>query len=288
LRPFSIVDAHAHIVSNDPLRYPYAPLGGQVPEWLSQRSVDAEQLLQHMPRAGVDQAVLVQYSSAHGYANEYVLDSAVRYPDRFVAVCALDGLLPKAADELTVLVQERGASGVRLRAPQREGPLDWLRCEPLWQRAAQLDVPLAVHFTETSQAEGLAVLPELLHEFPRVRVVLDHVGNPPWREGPPEFGLGRVLDLARFDRLYLKLSTVNLLRLESAGVEPRPIVRRLIDAFGARRIMWGSDAPNTPGDYTQMVQRMCAALADVSEEDQRWIWADTARDVYPGLNHQEK
>ena len=134
--PFSIVDAHAHIISSDPLRYPYAPPGGQVPEWLPERSVDAKQLLERMPRAGVDQAVLVQYSSAHGYDNSYVLDTVARYADRFVAVCTLDGLHPEAADRLSVLMQERGASGLRLRAPRRQGPLDWLRCEPLWQQSA--------------------------------------------------------------------------------------------------------------------------------------------------------
>jgi L-fuconolactonase len=288
LPPLSIVDAHAHIMSSDPLRYPYAPLGGHVPDWLPERAVDADQLLERMPRASVDQAVLVQYSSAHGYDNDYVLDTAARYADRFVAVCTLDGLLPEAADQLTVLVAERGASGVRIRAPRRDGPLDWLRCEPLWQRAADLDVPLAVHFSENSQAKGLHLLPELLQQFPRARVVLDHVGNPPWSAGPPHYGLDPVLDLVRFDRLYLKFATVNLVRLDAAGVEPRLILRRLIDTFGARRIMWGSDAPNTPGEYTNMVHCMCAALAEVSEEDQRWIWADTARDVYPRLNHQEK
>jgi L-fuconolactonase len=274
-------------MSSDPLRYPYAPLGGQVPEWLPERSVDGEQLLERMPRAGVDQAVLVQYSSVHGYDNGYVLDMAERFANRFVAVCTLDGLLPDVADQLTVLVAERGASGVRIRGPRRDGPLDWLHCEPLWQRAADLNVPLAVHFSESSQAEGVRLLCGLLEQFPRVRVVLDHVGNPAWHEGPPHYGLGSVVDLARFDRLFVKFATVNLVRLEAAGVEPQLIMRQLIDTFGARRIMWGSDAPNTPGDYTRMVQRMCVALADVSEEDQRWIWADTARNLYPRLNHQE-
>jgi predicted TIM-barrel fold metal-dependent hydrolase len=288
LPPSSIVDTHAHIISSDPRRYPHAPLGGSLPEWLSERSVDAQQLLERMPRAGVDQAVLVQYSSAHGYDNDYVLDTAVRHADRFVAVCTLDGLRPEAADQLTVLVNDRGAAGVRIRAARRDGPLDWLRCEPLWQRAGDLGVPVAVHFMESSQAEGLSLLPALLEQFPRVRVVLDHVANPPWREGPPDYGLGPVLDLARYDQLYLKFATINLERLEAAGVEPQPILGRLIQSFTARRIMWGSDAPNTPGDYAEMVLWMCAALSDVSDEDQRWIWADTARSVYPRLDHQEK
>src|SRR5205814_1745509 len=151
-----------------------------------------------------------------GYDNDYVLDMAARYADRFVAVCTLDGLRLEAPDQLALLVAERGASGVRIRAPRRDGPLDWLRCEALWQRATDLDVPLAVHLSEVSQAEGLRLLPELLQQFQHVRVVLDHVGNPAWGQGPPHYGLGRVLDLARFDRLYIKFATVNLVRLAAA------------------------------------------------------------------------
>jgi predicted TIM-barrel fold metal-dependent hydrolase len=116
-----------------------------------------------------------------------------------------------------------------------------------------------------------------------VRVVLDHAGNPPWRVGPPMYGLGPVLDLKRFDQLVIKFATINLERLHAAGVDPVVALRMLVDSFGANRIMWGSDAPNTPGNYTDMVRWISAVLADFSSDERAWILAGTALRVYPRL-----
>ncbi len=282
MQPSSVVDAHAPVISSDPSRYPLAPLSGALPDWMSNRSVAAEQLLERMPGAGVDKAVLVQYSSAHGYDNSYVLDTATAHPDRFVAICTVDGRAPDAAAQLAACVH-RGAAGLRIRAPSRDGPLDWLDCEPLWQRAAELSIPVCVHFSESRQADGVRRLPALLERFPTVTVVLDHVANPPWREGPPAYGLSPVLELASFERLYIKFATINLERLHQAVIAPRLAIERLVAAYSARRIMWGSDAPNTPGNYAEMVQRMLSALSDVTDDERRWIMGGTALEVYPRL-----
>ncbi len=279
--PIRVVDTHAHIISSDPTRFPHAPLSGALPDWPADRFVDAEKLLERMKRAGVDRAVLVQYSSAHGYDNRYVLATAKQHPDRFVAVCTLDGLQPQAPEQLTDCVKQ-GAAGVRIRARGREPGLEWLSCEPLWQRAAELQIPVCVHFMENVQAEGLRILPSLLRQFPKLPVVLDHAGNPPWREGPPWYGMQPVLDLARFDQLTLKFATINLERLHAAGVEPDIALHPLVTAFGANRIMWGSDAPNTPGDYGEMLSWMRSATSTL-EADREWIFAGTALRVYPKL-----
>ena len=277
-----VVDTHAHIISSDPARFPHAPLSGALPDWPAERFVDADKLLARMQQAQVDRAVLVQYSSAHGYDNRYVLATAQQHPDRFVAVCTLDGLQPEAPQQLTECVR-RGAAGLRLRAPGRAPGLTWLTCEPLWQRAAELQVPVCVHFMENIQAEGLKILPALLAQFPTVTVVLDHAGNPPWREGPPAYGMQPLLGLARFEQLTIKFATINLERLHAAGVEPGIALERLIKSFGANRIIWGSDAPNTPGEYTDMLNWMRSAMGKLSETDSDLILAGTALRVYPRL-----
>src|SRR5579864_1091276 len=277
-----VVDTHAHIISSDPTRFPHAPLSGALPDWPADRFVDADTLLQRMQLAGVDRAVLVQYSSAHGYDNRYVLATASQHPDRFVAVCTLDGLQPDAPELLSECVKS-GAAGLRMRARGRDNALDWLTCEPLWQRAAELQVPVCVHFMENVQAEGLKLLPELLTQFPTVPVVLDHAGNPPWREGPPAYGMRPVLDLARFEQLTIKFATINLERLHAAHVEPSIALEQLVNAFGAHRVMWGSDAPNTPGDYGEMLNWMRSAMQKLCETDREWILAGSALRVYPKL-----
>src|SRR5207244_4209183 len=92
-----------------------------------------------------------------------------------------------------------------------------------------------------------------------------------------------VLDLAQFPGLYIKFATINLERLEHAGVAPAIALSRLLDAYGSGRIMWGSDMPNTPGEYTDMVAWMLRAIDDLSGEDRAAIMGGTARTVYRGL-----
>jgi L-fuconolactonase len=280
--PPRVVDTHAHIISSNPARFQLAPSSGALRDWPAERFVDADRLLGRMQLAGVDRAVLVQYSSAHGYDNRYVLATAQQHPDHFVAVCTLDGRLPEAPEQLSACVRD-GAVGLRLRAPGRAGALNWLTCEPLWQRAAELHVPVCVHFAESMQAEGLRLLPGLLAQFPSVPVVLDHAGNPPWRAGPPHYGLQPVLSLARFEQLTIKFATINLERLHAAGVAPGLALERMVASFGARRMMWGSDAPNTPGDYAEMLDWMRTAMSSLAAADQAWILAGAALRVYPRL-----
>jgi L-fuconolactonase len=108
-----IVDSHCHILASDTDSYPRAPLGGHQSAWASERPVTAEQLLQRMDETGIAQAVLVQATTAYGYDNSYVLDSAARWPDRFVAVGTFDPLGPMPAGRLREGI-ERGLAGVRL------------------------------------------------------------------------------------------------------------------------------------------------------------------------------
>ncbi|MBV8083274.1 MAG: amidohydrolase [Chloroflexi bacterium] len=280
-----IVDTHAHIISDDPARYPHAPLSGSLPDWMgTDREIGAGKLLRLMPEAGVNQAVLVQYSSAHGYDNDYVCDTARAHSGTFVAVCTIDPLAPDAPDKLAYWVRDRGAIGIRFRAPDRQGPLDWVTSEPAWRTAEQLKIPVCVHFMQNAQAEGLPLLRRMLERFPDVSVVLDHAGNPPWSEGAPLYGTGPVRALATFPRLYIKFATINLERLEAAHVPAHTGLALLLDAYGPSRIMWGSDMPNTPGKYADMVSLMQKAMSGLSDADQAQIMGQTALAVYPQLH----
>jgi predicted TIM-barrel fold metal-dependent hydrolase len=123
----------------------------------------------------------------------------------------------------------------------------------------------------------------MMERFPSVKVVLDHASNPPWSEGPPHYGLAPLLEMAHLN-LVIKFATVNLERLHAAGVDPAVALRILVDSFGPGRILWGSDAPNTPGQYGEMVARMHAVLNGFSAAEQTAIMSATARSVYPRLD----
>jgi len=54
--------------------------------------------------------------------------------------------------------------------------------------------------------------------------------------------------------------------------------------FGTQRVMWGSNFPNT---YDRSLKEQLALALDqlsfVPEADRRWLFADTARSLWPML-----
>ena len=57
----------------------------------------------------------------------------------------------------------------------------------------------------------------------------------------------------------------------------------LAKKFGASRIAWGSNYPSGEGTLKEMVIQAKSALSALSEQDQEWIFAGTARSLYPVL-----
>jgi L-fuconolactonase len=81
--------------------------------------------------------------------------------------------------------------------------------------------------------------------FPQLRIVVDHLGKPPLGTGSLPAWEAKLRALARFDNVFAKVSGLNT-ALETHDWEPshlRPAVEVAVDAFGAGRLLWGSDWP---------------------------------------------
>ncbi|MBI3965311.1 MAG: amidohydrolase family protein, partial [Chloroflexi bacterium] len=72
----------------------------------------AEQLLAAMDESGVDRAVLVPPTWL-GYSNDYALEAAQRWPDRFAVMGRFDPSTPDAPARLTTWLDQPGMLGVR-------------------------------------------------------------------------------------------------------------------------------------------------------------------------------
>lgn len=274
-----IVDTHVHIVAPDQDRYPRKLASGNS-DWVIDMS--GETMLGLMGEAGIDRAMLVQAHSAYEYDNHYVADVAMMHPERFVSVCIVDPTRPDAPEQLTYWVKERGVQGLRL-FPAAEREAQWLddpRTFPLWERAAALDIPVCVCL----RFRQLARLRIVIERYPQVRVALDHLGAPRLDDGPPYENAAPLFDLVKLPNVYLKFSSVNLYAAARGKSAPADFFGRLLEAFGARRVMWGSNFPNT---YDRSLKEQLALALDelsfVPEADRRWLFADTARSVWPML-----
>jgi L-fuconolactonase len=274
-----IIDTHVHIVAPDQHRYPRKLAPGNS-DWVIDMS--GETMLDLMGEAGIDRAMLVQAHSAYEYDNNYVADVAIMHPESFVSVCIVDPTRPDAPDQLTYWVKERGVRGLRL-FPAAEREPQWLDDPltfPLWERAAALDIPVCVCL----RFRQLARLRKMIERYPQVRLALDHLGAPRLDEGPPYENAAPLFDLVKLPNVYLKFSSVNLYAAARGKSKPKDFFRRLLDVFGSHRVMWGSNFPNT---YDRSLKEQLALALDelsfVPETDRRWLFADTARLLWPML-----
>jgi L-fuconolactonase len=273
-----IVDAHVHVVAEDKARYPLRPTGISL-DWFRDTPVTVEGLLQRMTAAGVDRAVLVQPMTAYGFDNRYVIDAARTYPDRLTSVVIID-TADDPARRLRAMVNE-GVTGVRLFAIGNPTltRLDSPGALAVWEVAAELDLRVVV----TILSHQLPELRAMLERFPDTRVALDHCGFPDVSGGSPYAEAGDLFELATLPNLNLKVSC-HLLEQAQATGDPRDLVEQLAAEFGADRLLWGSDYPQTHDrSYAALVGMGRAVCTRLSPTDQRRFLGENALRLWPEL-----
>ncbi len=273
-----IVDTHVHVVAADQDRYPLRPTGIGL-DWFREAPVTVEDFLDLMAAAGVDRAVLVQPMSAYGFDNRYVIDSAQTHSQRLASVVILD-TVDDTARRLRAMWSE-GVSGVRLFAIGNPtlSRIDDPKAVGIWEVAAELELPVVV----TILSNQLPELRAMLERFPEVTVALDHCGFPDLSGGPPYSKATDFFELAPLPNLNLKVSCHLLEQAESTG-DARDLVEHLAAAFGADRLLWGSDYPQTHDrPYAALVELGRAACSQLSPPDQLGFLGENALRLWPRL-----
>lgn len=276
-----VVDSHAHVMSADRARYPTRPLEPEVEARCFADPMTAERLLADMDEAGVGAALLVQRGQIYGFDNDYVCDAARVAPKRLRPVVAIDARAEDCVEQARAWIA-RGAVGLRLMGPMQGGALDWLagdRAAALWRFAADEAVPVCVHFFPDKRAEGLVRLGRMLDHCGPAPVVIDHLSNAPIASA--EDGIDTLLaSFADRGHVALKFSTIPLARLRDEGIDAGALLGRFVAAFGADRLMWGSDIAQSPGSYAELAAIGREATAGLDAETRGWLRGGTAARVY--------
>jgi predicted TIM-barrel fold metal-dependent hydrolase len=282
------IDIHPHIISDDDARYARVPLFGVQSDWSRDRPVTIDGLVAAMDEAGVAKAAIVQSSTCYGFDNSYLVDSIARYPGRFTAVGSIDVSLPDAPATLAKWVK-RGVSGLRLftggsTAAFDPSSLDDPRSFPVWSACAELNLSMAIQ----TDPSGLAQVAGLAKRFPKVRIVLDHLGRPDVTDGAPYKRASSLFGLAPFENIYLKLTPRIFGDSQKGQATPQTFFPRLVEVFGSDRLAWGSNFPASEGKLSANLQVAKKCLASLSAADQDWIFSRTAQRLYPALSWHEQ
>jgi predicted TIM-barrel fold metal-dependent hydrolase len=141
------------------------------------------------------------------------------------------------------------------------------------------------------------LVPPYLEAFPEVEFIIDHCGMPleaglsllgaetPAGEaadaGPDVAYFDEVLKLAAYPNVALKWSHAQGMfgELEYPSPGLIPYLRRAIDAFGAERIMWASDAGggNQTGETWEQLLHYLLDSDGISDEEKSWIFGRSVR-----------
>jgi L-fuconolactonase len=261
-----IVDAHAHVWSSDPKRYPWQPTFGYVP----QTPATPQALLTRMDALGVHVALLVQ-PSVYGDDHRFLLRTVAAHPRRFVPIGQVDPSEPPSVRNCRDLISGAGLAGLRVIFARDLGRAAGQALAPGWDEIATMRVPICLRVMPEHHRLALS----LLRAYPTVPFVIDHLGLPE----RPGFAAatGRLAEFARFTNCYLKLAGLARLRGETEPPDVLwPLVQAALDGFGSSRLVWGSDFPGA--DELHALDTAVADLAalPLREDDREAIMGRTA------------
>jgi len=263
----TIIDAQVHVWPPETAERPYIKEDASKPH----RPVAFEypDLLGEMTAAGVDRVILVP-PSWEGYRNDYALEAAQKYPDRF-AVMGKVALNDSASEaKMASWLKQPGMLGFRISF-RHAGTHSWLddgTADWFWAAAERYDIPVMVFVPFAVEKIG-----EIAERHPGLRVIVDHMGlNVQWRGKDLAPGVDVLLKFARFRNVAVKASC-----LPCYVDEPYPFptlhpqIRRVVEAFGPERVFWGTDLSQLPCPYRQAVTLFTEELDFLSTWDKEWI-----------------
>jgi L-fuconolactonase len=268
-----IVDAQVHIWGANAPERPWPARAH------AQRDtpVTAVEVIGWMDEAGVDRAVLVP-PSWEGDRNDLALAAVAKYPDRFAIMGRLDPDSPGAHEKIARWNQQPGMLGLRFtfHTPVLLQPLLDGRFERVWGEAERHDVPimLLIH------APHMHLIDAVAKAHPGLRIVIDHLGLVNGEKDATAFrDLDRLLALAKRANIAVKSSA-----LPCYTDEPYPYpglhgyIRRVFDAFGARRMFWGTDQTRSPVDYRRGIELFTRHLPWLRGDDLEWVMGRGVRE----------
>lgn len=278
-------DAHVHVWADDREAFPQVP-GLERP--VTERG-SADWLVSLMDANGVGAALLVQ-TPWYGEDNRYLVDAMRRFPGRFAALGYLpDPLAPDAPAKLRKQFDEDGMRGVRIHLIEPrivEGVANGL-ADSLVEQARRLGVP--VQFLNR-EPERHALILRLAQRFPDVVFINDHLGHPRLEEGFPYPSSRTFFECGALPNVYAKVSLHSPLSKEDyPWTDVHDFQRLTLDAYGPRRLMWGSNFPMQMPEptYQQRLDAVRRELPFLTEEERSWILGQTARALWPLSTEEE-
>lgn len=233
--PPGACDTHFHVFG-PPNVFAYAPTRRYEPP-----AAPIEYYFAMQRATGLERGVVVQ-PSAHGLDCTAMLDAMARAKDR------LKGVVNISAQTTDAELERYAAAGVvgARFSLMSDRPGDRTAIEAALPRLSRLGWSLDLHI----EAEHLLAHEAFIRSL-SVPTVIDHMARPEPAHGLEQPGFRLVLDLARDERFWFKISALDKITDQPAASVPDgvpfkdtiPFARAVI-AAAPDRVLWGSDWPH--------------------------------------------
>lgn len=188
---------------------------------------------------------------------------------------------PEVRDELEQLCAEPSFKGVRHVV---QGEPDGFLDGPAFNAGIEEVTKLGLTYDLLVFARQLPEAIRFVARHPNQTFILDHIAKPTV-SGPPDSAWRKhIQELARHERVFCKISGV-VTEVPGWQWTPellRPYLDVVLEAFGPRRLMFGSDWPVclVAADYLSWLQFVRNAVTDLSISEQASIFGQTAITAY--------
>lgn len=291
-----IIDAHAHlwlkqdtVVDGLPIRTlanGRSEFMGEIRQMLPPFIIDgrnsAEVFLSNMDYAQVSAAVITQ-EFIDGFQNEYLLEVARRYPDRFL-VCGMcefrrPGFFEEAVELINSGFKAIKIPAQRLLTPQGRVFLNSEEMMRMFRLMEKNNVILSIDLADGAlQTDELR---EVIAECPGLKIAIGHFGmvtRKDWKE-------------------QIRLAAAPNVRIESGGItwlfndEFYPFagavkaIREAADLVGMEKLMWGSDYPRTITAITYRMSYDFVLKSSLLTEEEKELFLGRNAERFYGFKH---
>jgi L-fuconolactonase len=275
-----IVDAHHHFWDPGRADYPWM-IGSYEP---IRRPFGPGDLAPLLTAHGVEATVLVQTRSSLDETREF-LATAADTPFVRGVVGWVDLTDPSVADAIAELRAGPGGDrlvGIRHQVHDEPDP-EWLLREDVRRGIRAVGEAGLVYdlLVRTRELPAALVVVEAL---PDGRFVIDHIAKPAIRDGVRQPWADRIAAFAALEHVACKLSGV-VTEADWGRWQPAelaPYVDHVLEVFGPRRVLFGSDWPVCllAASYDRVVGTARELLDGLSEADTALVFGETATEIY--------
>jgi L-fuconolactonase len=233
-----------------------------------------------LERHGIDKTILVQAAPTFA-ETEFLLEIAASTPFVAGVVGWVDLTAADAPSRIERLARHDKLVGLRPML-QDIPDVEWM-LRPDVATAVDAMARCGLRFDALVLPKHLPVLGRFLDRHPELPVVIDHGAKPDIVHGALKPWAEALRAIAQRGNTFCKLSGL----ASEAGpgwttAQLAPYIESLVECFGPRRLMWGSDWPvlNEVGRYDAWLDAAASSTTRLSQADQALVYAGNAAHFY--------